>query len=140
MTAIFERMRGMKDILAIISRVKLEDITKVIGLVGIIQDENSPLRERVIAVIDAADVLVDYTETLADDAMVEFVKNLATEESLWRILAIVQDLLDGNSVPVGALEGDGIPMGANGEKGSIPWPLVIQLAQIIASIIQGLKK
>lgn len=105
MTAIFERMRGMKDILAIISRVKLEDITKVIGLVGIIQDENSPLRERVIAVIDAADVLVDYTETLADDAMVEFVKNLATEESLWRILAIVQDLLDGNSVPVGGSRG-----------------------------------
>lgn len=140
MSAIFERMRSMKDILAIISKVKLEDLTRVISLVAVIQDENAPLRERVVAVIDAADVLVDYTETEADDAIVAFVKNMANEESLWRVLAIVQDLLDGNSIPVGALEGEGIPMGANGEKGSIPWALVIQLAQIIVSVIQGLKK
>lgn len=143
MPAMFERIRGMREILSVLSTVKFEDITKVVGLVSVIQDEHAPIRSRVLAVIDAADILCDYTETPSDDLLVQFVRNLAQEEGTWRLVAIVQDLLDGNAVPVGALEGQGIEVGAigpNGEKGAIPWPIVIQLAQIIVSVIQGLKK
>ena len=143
MPALFERIRGIKDILGVLSTVKFDDINKVLVLIGTIQDERAPIRERVLAVIDAADILCDYTETQSDDLLVQFVRNLAQEEGTWRLVAVVQDLLDGNAVPVGALEGSGIEVGApgpNGEKGSLPWPLVIQLAQIIVSVIQGLRK
>jgi hypothetical protein len=143
MAAIFQRIQGMREILSVLSQVKFDDITKAVGLINVIQDEHAPIRSRVLAVIDVADILCDYTETPSDDLLVGFVRNLANEEGTWRLVALVQDLLDGNAVPVGAIEGQGLEVGAigpNGEKGAIPWPLVIQLAQIIVSVIQGLKK
>lgn len=143
MPAIFARIQGLRDLLAILSQVRIEDITKVIGLISVIQDEKALIKDRVLAVIEAADLLVDYTETQTDDLLVDFVKNLAKDEAIWQIVALVQDLLDGGSVPVGALEGEGLVVGAVGSdqpKQMIPWPLVIQLAQVIATIIMGLKK
>lgn len=143
MPAIFARIQGLRDLLAILSQVRIEDITKVIGLIGVIQDEKALIKDRVLAVIEAADLLVDYTETKTDDLLVDFVKNLAKDEAIWQVVALVQDLLDGGAVPVGALEGDGLVVGAVGSdqpKQMIPWPLVIQLAQVIATIIMGLKK
>lgn len=143
MPAIFSRIQGLRDLLAILSQVRIEDITKVIGLVGVIQDERALIKDRVLAVIEAADLLVDYTETQTDDLLVDFVKNLAKDEAIWQVVALVQDLLDGGAVPVGALEGEGLVVGAVGSdqpKQMIPWPLVIQLAQVIATIIMGLKK
>jgi len=143
MSAVFERMRGLRDVLALLSSVRIEDITKLIGLVHLIQDEKALLKDRVLAVIEAADILVNYTETQSDDLLVDFVKNLAKDQAIWQVVAMVQDLLDGGAVPVGSMEGDGLVVGASGSgqpKGSIPWPLVIQLAQIIATLIQGLKK
>lgn len=142
MPAIFSRIQGLRDLLAILSQVRIEDITKVIGLVGVIQDERALIKDRVLAVIEAADLLVDYTETQTDDLLVDFVKNLAKDEAIWQVVALVQDLLDGGAVPVGALEGEGLVVGAVGsdQPKQIPWPLVIQLAQVIATIIMGLKK
>lgn len=143
MPAIFSRIQGLRDLLAILSQVRIEDITKVIGLVGVIQDEKALIKDRVLAVIEAADLLVDYTETKTDDLLVDFVKNLAKDEAIWQVVALVQDLLDGGAVPVGALEGEGLVVGAVGSdqpKQVVPWPLVIQLAQVIATIIMGLKK
>lgn len=143
MPAIFARIQGLRDLLAILSQVRIEDITKVIGLIGVIQDEKALIKDRVLAVIEAADLLVDYTETKTDDLLVDFVQNLAKDEAIWQVVALVQDLLDGGAVPVGALEGEGLVVGAVGSdqpKQMIPWPLVIQLAQVIATIIMGLKK
>jgi hypothetical protein len=143
MPAIFSRIQGLRDLLALLSKVQIEDITRLIGLVGVIQDERALIKDRVLAVIEAADVLVDYTETQTDDLLVEFVKGLAKDDAIWQVVALVQDLLDGGAVPVGALEGEGLVVGASGPdkpKQMIPWPLVIQLAQVIATLIMGLKK
>lgn len=135
---ILERMRGLGDVLSILSTVKLEDITNLIQLVGIIGDDERELRVRVLAVIDAGSVLVKYTETETDDKLLEFVQNIAQEDGLWQLVAIVQDLLDGSPAPVGALQGEGLSLSKG--SGSIPWPLVIQLAQVIVMVIQSLKK
>lgn len=133
-----ERMKGMGDLLSILSSVKLEDVTKLIELVRIIGDDGAELRVRVLAVIDAGAVLVEYTETQTDDKLVEFVQNIAKEDGLWQLVAIVQDLLDGSPTPVGALQGEGLALSKG--SGSVPWPLVIQLAQVIVMVIQSLKK
>lgn len=135
---ILERMKGLGDVLSILSTVKLEDITSLIQLVGIIGDDERELRVRVLAVIDAGSVLVKYTETEADDQLVAFLKNIAVEDGLWQLVAIVQDLLDGSPAPVGAMQGEGLALSKG--SGSIPWPLVIQLAQVIVMVIQSLKK
>ncbi len=133
-----ERMKGMGDLLSILSAVKLEDVTKLIQLVRTIGDDGAELRVRVLAVIDAGSVLVEYTETQADDKLLEFVQNIAQEDGLWQLVAIVQDLLDGSPAPLAAMQGEGLALSKG--SGSVPWPLVIQLAQVIVMVIQSLKK
>jgi len=138
-----QRMSGLKDVIAFMMRIKPSDITKAMALLGKIQDESADLRVRVVAVIDLADLLVDYTDTPADDQVVDFVKSLAAEDALWKLVAIVQDLLDGGAVPVGAMEGPGLVYGQpeeGQEAKAIPWPLVIQLAQLIVMFLQNRKK
>jgi hypothetical protein len=131
-------MKGMGDLLSILSAVKLEDVTKLIQLVRTIGDDGAELRVRVLAVIDAGSVLVEYTETQADDKLLEFVQNIAQEDGLWQLVAIVQDLLDGSPAPLAAMQGEGLALSKG--SGSVPWPLVIQLAQVIVMVIQSLKK
>jgi hypothetical protein len=133
-----ERMKGMGDLLSILSAVKIEDVTKLIQLVRTIGDDGAELRVRVLAVIDAGSVLVEYTETETDDKLIEFVQNIAKEDGLWQLVAIVQDLLDGSPAPMAAMQGEGLALSK--DSGSVPWPLVIQLAQVIVMVIQSLKK
>lgn len=143
MSGFLQRVSGLRDVFGFLLKIKPSDITKAMALVGKIQDESSDLRDRVVAVIDLADLLTDYTETTADDQVVDFVKSLAAEDALWKLVAIVQDLLDGGAVPVGAMEGPGLVYGQpdeGQEAKSIPWPLVIQLAQLIVLFLQNRKK
>lgn len=140
MSGFLQRVSGLRDVLGFLVKIKPGDIAKAMGLVGKIQDDSSELRDRVVAVIDLADLLVDYTETSADDQMVDFVRGLAAEDAMWQLVAIVQDLLDGGAVPVGAMEGAGLLYGEGPEKKAIPWPLVIQLAQLIVMFLQSKKK
>lgn len=139
MSGLLQRVSGLRDVLTFLAQFKMQDITKAVALIGKIQDESAALRDRVVAVIDLADLLVDYTATTADDQVVDFVRSLAAEDALWKLVAIVQDLLDGGAVPVGAMEGDGLLYGEGPEKKSIPWPLVIQLAQLIVMFLRSRK-
>lgn len=135
-----QRVGNLRDVLGFLMKIKPSDITQAVSLIGKIQDESSELRDRVVAVIDLADVLVDYTETPADDQVVDFVKSLTAEDALWKLVAIIQDLLDGGAVPVGAMEGEGLLYGEGPDKKTIPWPLVIQLAQMVVMFLQSRKK
>lgn len=140
MSLFLQRVGNLRDVLGFLMKIKPSDITQAVSLIGKIQDESSELRDRVVAVIDLADVLVDYTETPADDQVVDFVKSLTAEDALWKLVAIIQDLLDGGAVPVGAMEGEGLLYGEGPDKKTIPWPLVIQLAQMVVMFLQSRKK
>lgn len=143
MSGLLQRISGLRDIIAFVSRIKASDVTKVMALVGKIQDESLDLRGRVVACIDLADLLTDYTESTADDQIVDFVKSIADEDALWKLVAIVQDLLDGGAVPVGAMEGEGLIycQASEGEPAkAIPWPLVLQLAQLIVVFLRSRKQ
>ena len=143
MSGLLQRISGLRDIIAFVSRIKASDVTKVMALVGKIQDESASLRDRVVACIDLADLLTDYTESTADDQIVDFVKSIADEDALWKLVAIVQDLLDGGAVPVGAMEGEGLIycQASEGQPAkAIPWPLVIQLAQLIVMFLRSKKQ
>lgn len=139
MSLFLQRIGNMRDVLGFLMKIKPSDISQAISLIGKIQDESSELRDRVVAVVDLADLLVDYTETPADDQVVDFVKTLTAEDALWKLVAIVQDLLDGGAVPVGAMEGEGLLYGEGPDKKAIPWPLVIQLAQLIVMFLNRKK-
>jgi hypothetical protein len=72
--------------------------------------------------------------------VVQFLRNAANEEGLWKLVEIVGYLVEGKGIPVGAMPEDGIQVGKAGdEKGFIPVPVMIQLAQVIATILMGLR-
>ena len=108
MSGLLQRISGMRDILAFLAKIKASDISRSMVLVAKVQDDGLELRDRVVAAIDLADLLTDYTESTADDQIVDFVKSIVNEDAIWKLVAIVQDLLDGGAVPVGAMEGEGL--------------------------------
>lgn len=143
MSGLLQRISGMRDILAFFSRIKSGDIARFMALLSKVQDDGLELRDRVVACIDLADLLTDYTESTADDQIVDFVKRLSNEDAIWKLVAIVQDLLDGGAVPAGAMEGEGLIycQASEGQPAkAIPWPLVLQVAQIIVMFLRSRKQ
>ena len=143
MSGLLQRISGMRDILAFLAKIKASDISRSMVLVAKVQDDGLELRDRVVAAIDLADLLTDYTESTADDQIVDFVKSIVNEDAIWKLVAIVQDLLDGGAVPIGAMEGEGLVycQASEGQPAkAVPWPLVIQLAQLIAMFLRSRKQ
>ena len=140
MSGLLQRISGMRDIISFFSRIKSGDISRFMALIAKAQDESLDLRARVVAVVDLADLLTDYTESTTDDQIVDFVKSLTGEEAIWKLVSIVQDLMDGGAVPVGAMEGEGLiyAQASEGQPAKmIPWPLVIQLAQLVVMFLKS---
>ena len=140
MSSILGAFGSIRDVLSLVSKVGMDNIGKLVDLVKKIGDDDLDMKTRVLAAIDAADIVVKFTETPADDLVVQFLRNASKEEGLWKLVEIVGYLIEGKGVPVGALPDEGLRVGAPGdEKGFIPLPVAIQLAQIIATIIMGLR-
>lgn len=140
MSGLLQRISGMRDIISFFSRIKSGDISRFMALIAKAQDESLDLRARVVAVVDLADLLTDYTESTTDDQIVDFVKSLTGEDAIWKLVSIVQDLMDGGVVSVGAMEGEGLiyAQASEGQPAKmIPWHLVIQLAQLVVMFLKS---
>lgn len=141
MSSVLGAFSSIREVLSLVSRVGMDNIGKLVELVKAIGDDHLDMKARVLAAIDAADIVVKFTETPADDLVVQFLRNAAKEDGLWKLVEIVGYLVDGKGIPVGAIPDGGIQVGAPGdEKGFIPLPVLIQLAQVLATIILGLRK
>lgn len=140
MSSVLGAIGSIRDVLSLVSRLGMSNIGQLVELVKKIGDDNLEVKDRVLAAISAAEIVTKFTETPADDLIVKFLRNAANEEGLWKIVEVVGYLLEGKGIPVGAMPEEGIQVGASGdEKGFIPLPVAIQLAQVIATIIMGLR-
>lgn len=140
MSSVLGAIGSIRDVLSLVSRLGMSNIGQLVELVKKIGDDNLEVKDRVLAAISAAEIVTKFTETPADDLIVKFLRNAANEEGLWKIVEVVGYLIEGKGIPVGAMPEEGIQVGASGdEKGFIPLPVAIQLAQIIATIIMGLR-
>lgn len=140
MSGVLGAFSSIREVLSLVSRLGMSNIGQLVELVKKIGDDDLDVKDRVLAAIAAGEIVVKFTETPADDVIVAFLKNAANEDGLWKIVEVVGYFLEGKGVPVGALPEDGIKVGAPGdEKGFIPLPVAIQLAQVIATIIMGLR-
>ena len=140
MSGVLGAFSSIREVLSLVSRLGMSNIGQLVELVKKIGDDDLDVKDRVLAAISAAEIVTEFTETPADDLIIKFLRNAANEEGLWKIVEVVGYLIDGKGIPVGAMPEEGIQVGASGdEKGFIPLPVAIQLAQIIATIIMGLR-
>lgn len=140
MSSVLGAFGGIRDVLSMVSKLGMSNIGTLVELVKKIGNDDLDMKTRVLAAIDAADIVVKFTETQADDLIVQFLRNASKEDGLWKLVEVVGYLVEGKGVPVGALPDEGLQVGAKGdEKGFIPLPVAIQLAQVIATIIMGLR-
>lgn len=141
MSSVLGAIGSIRDVLSLVSKIGIGKIGELVELVKKVGDDDLEVKERVLAAIAAADIVVKFTETPADDVIVQFLRNAANEEGLWKIVEVVGYLIEGKGIPVGAMPDEGIQVGAPGdEKGFIPLPVAIQLAQVIATLIMALRK
>lgn len=141
MSSVLGAIGSIRDVLSLVSKIGMGKIGELVELVKKVGDDGLEVKERVLAAIAAADIVVKFTETPADDVIVQFLRNAANEEGLWKIVEVVGYLIEGKGIPVGAMPDEGIQVGAPGdEKGFIPLPVAIQLAQVIATLIMALRK
>lgn len=141
MSSVLGAIGSIRDVLSLVSRIGMGKIGELVELVKKVGDDDLEVKDRVLAAIAAADIVVKFTETPADDVIVQFLRNAANEEGLWKIVEVVGYLIEGKGIPVGAMPDGGIQVGVPGdEKGFIPLPVAIQLAQVIATLIMALRK
>lgn len=141
MSSVLGAIGSIRDVLSLVSKIGMGKIGELVELVKKVGDDDLEVKERVLAAIAAADIVVKFTETPADDVIVQFLRNAANEDGLWKIVEVVGYLIEGKGIPVGAMPDEGIQVGAPGdEKGFIPLPVAIQLAQVIATLIMALRK
>lgn len=141
MSSVLGAIGSIRDVLSLVSKIGMGKIGELVELVKKVGDDDLDVKERVLAAIAAADIVVKFTETPADDVIVQFLRNAANEDGLWKIVEVVGYLIEGKGIPVGAMPDEGIQVGAPGdEKGFIPLPVAIQLAQVIATLIMALRK
>lgn len=140
MSTVLGAIGSVRDVLSLVSKIGMTNIGKLVDLVKQIGNDDLDMKERVLAAIDAADIVVKFTETQADDLVVQFLRNASKEDGLWKLVEIVGYLVEGKGIPVGAMPEEGFRVGPpGGEKGMIPIPVMISLAQVIATIIMGLR-
>lgn len=141
MSSVLGAIGSIRDVLSLVSKIGMGKIGELVELVKKVGDDDLEVKDRVLAAIAAADIVVKFTETPADDVIVQFLRNAANEDGLWKIVEVVGYLIEGKGIPVGAMPDEGIQVGAPGdEKGFIPLPVAIQLAQVIATLIMALRK
>lgn len=136
MSTIIGSFTNVGSLLSLLMKIGARNISALIEQVKIVGNDELDLKTRVLAAIEAADIVVDFTETQADDLIVDFLKDAAKQDGLWKLVEVVGYLVEGKSIPVGALPEEGLQVGKDGqEKGFIPLPIAIQLAHVIATII-----
>lgn len=137
MTGVIGSITGVGSILSLVAKIGIGNIGKLVEQIKIVGNDALDLKTRVLAAIEAADMVVDYTETQADDLIVQFLKDAAKQETLWKLVDVIGYLLEGKPVPVGSLPDDGLKVGSGG---SIPTPVAIELAKAIAMVITQVKE
>ena len=96
--SILARLANMGDFFGLLLKIKPGDVMQIAEGVQTLADDDADLKERVLAGISVASILVDYTETEADDEFVEFVRDLTESDGVWAIVDAVRELLGGKKV------------------------------------------
>lgn len=144
--SIFQKFTGLADILRFLVNIKQEDIQLLIESVGIVSDEGKDLEARVKAALVVADIVTDYVPGELDDQVVDAIKDLLDQETIWDLVESIQSLMS-NQGKVQMAIGDkmasmpgGFEVKVGDEKKAIPWPVIISVASLIIDLIKMLEK
>ena len=132
----FGKFAQITEIIRFLMSIKAEDIGRVIDAAKVLQSD-ADIKVKVASGILIAEIAATYTPTTADDEFIGWVKLLAGEDLLWKLVDLVKDLLDGKQ-PDSALQSLQA-FGATDAK-MIPIPVLLQIAMFIASLIKDWKK
>jgi hypothetical protein len=130
----FGRFSQLTDIIRFLMSIKSEDISAVLASVKVFQTE-ADIKAKVLAGIQIAEIAATYTPTTQDDEFIGWIKMLSQEDLVWKLVDMVQDLLDGKDIdPVKAT------FGAEQDVKGVPVVVIIQVAMFIAQLIRDWRK
>lgn len=129
----FGKFAQITEIIRFLMSIKSEDIGKVIDAARVLQGDGD-IKVKVASGILISEIAATYTATTSDDEFVGWIKLLAGEDLLWKLVDLVRDMLDGKQPDVSTLT-----FGANDSK-MIPIPVLIQIAVFIVGLIKDWKK
>ena len=145
--SIIQRLANMGDFFGLLMKIDPADVLKIAESVRVLSDDDADLKIRVLAGIDVADVLVEYTPTEADDMFVDWIAKLAESEGVWSIVDAVRELIDGRKVGELTIVADyprGVTVGETdeetGEVQTIPVGVIVQVAVFVVQMIRLLKE
>ena len=136
----------MGDFFGLLLKIKPGDVMAIAAGVQVLADDHADLKERVLAGIAVAGILVDYTETEADDEFVEFVRDLSETDGVWAIVDAVRELLGGKKVGELTIVEDhphGVTVGADSETGEtkmVPLGVLVQVAVFVVQMIKLMRE
>lgn len=144
---IIQRLANMGDFFSLLMKIDPADVLKIAESVRVLSDDDADLKKRVLAGIEVADVLVEYTPTETDDMFVDWIAKLADSEGVWSIVDAVRELIAGRKVGELTIVADypqGITVGEadeeTGEAEAIPVGVIVQVAVFVVQMIRLLKE
>ena len=143
--SILARLANMGDFFGLLLKIKPGHVMEIAEGVQTLADDDADLKERVLAGISVASILVDYTETEADDEFVEFVRDLTESDGVWAIVDAVRELLGGKKVGQLTIVADhphGVTVGADseGETKMVPLGVLVQVAVFVVQMIRLMRE
>lgn len=138
MFELIRKLRQLGPLFDILKVIRPEDIQTVLESVSAIVTGDS-LKQKIIAALEIADVLTDYTETTVDDAVVDALEQLMQSEGVDAILDLFAGGASEESIRIRtenliALSPVGLKL--RDDKAAIPWPVVIQIAMFVYELIK----
>ena len=120
-------MGRLLEILAILRRLDAVKLDSALAAAKVLLDDGSEPRERVAAGLALAAIGADFTETEADDQIVDAVTVLADSDEVWLLIDAVIDLLD--------RDGE-VLAGAETPSGNVPWSVLIPVILEVLKLIR----
>ena len=129
----FGKFAQLAEIIRFLLSIKSEDIAKVLEAAKVLQGDGD-IKTKVAAGILVAEIAASYTPTTKDDEFIGWIKLMAQEDLLWKLVDLVKDFLDGKEPK------ESMQAFASEDAKAIPWPVLIQVAMFIASLIKDWRK
>src|SRR5690554_2168050 len=125
---------SLEVVLAVLRRIRESgvDLSHLLAKLEVATDATVSIGERIRAAVEVAELLSQFTPNTLDDQVVQTAVALVNSDFFPRLLDLVDRLISGEAFAASADE-----VVELAEFGAINWALVMQVAQLIAEILQA---